>query len=505
MRGWFWTLILLVVAVVLALLLREHGGNVLIVTPPWRVELSVSLAVALLIAGFVGLHWLLRCIGWLGNGPGRFRAWRGRRAQRRDIELLENGWIHVLEGRYAQAEKDLSNLLTRTRSPDRKVLAGLSAARALHLLGEYPRRDQILEQAQQGAGQDTRLRQAVDTVTAEMYLDQNRAADALTLLEPLQDASSRHFHSTRLLLRAHRQLGHADQVYALTRVLLRRSAIDAAQARTFIRDAMVQRFRQADETALKGLWADLTSEERLDPGIALAAAQAHDRFGHPVESARVLEAALGRALDDALLRTYAQCEAEQAPHRLARAELWLKSNPEHPALLAALGRLCLGAQLWGQAQHYLQRSLALHSDPHVHALLGALQDALGRPAQALEHWRKASHETDITVLAIQRLLPAADTRGDPQIDPRPGAPFAPASSAPVAPEAASAATYLDDFDADAPSPSGPPPRPDAAPGGQSTLPDDASAHGDDYFDTAPIPGVDMSQTSDGSSRGRDDR
>uniref|UniRef100_UPI0033424B2E heme biosynthesis HemY N-terminal domain-containing protein n=1 Tax=Castellaniella defragrans TaxID=75697 RepID=UPI0033424B2E len=497
MRNWFWTLILLVVAVALALVLREHGGNVLIIAQPWRIELSLSLAVVLLVAAFIVLHWLLRCIRWLGGGPERFRAWRGRRAQARDVELLESGWINVLEGRYAQAEKDLSNLLSHTRSADRKVLAGLSAARALHLLGEYKRRDQVLLLAREGAGQDSRLRQAVDTVTAEMYLDQNRPAEALALLEPLQDASSRYFHSTRLLLRTHRQLGNDEQVYALTRVLLRRSAIDQAQARAFIRDSVVRRFdRCDDEVALKTLWADLGADERLEPAIALAAARAQVRLGHGIESARILEAALGHALDDSLLRAYAQCEPEQAAHRLARAELWLKANPDHPGLLTALGQLCLGAQLWGQAEHYLERSLALRSDTHTYALLGMLDDALGRSDLALAHWRKASLEADVVVPSAGRLLPAADTRGDPKIadaqDPL-------AASVPESriPEAASAA-YVDDLEQ-----AGPP----RSAIGAAVAPTEAgstagtAAQGDDYFDTAPIiPGVDISQTSDGGSR-----
>lgn len=498
MRSWFWTLILLVAAVALALVLRDHGGNVLIIAQPWRIELSLSLAVVLLLVGFVALHWLLRCAGWLGAGPERFRAWRGRRAQTRDVELLEKGWINVLEGRYAQAEKDLSNLLSRTRSADRKVLAGLSAARALHLLGEYKRRDQVLVLAQEGAGQDTRLRQAVDVVTAEMYLDQHRAAEALSLLEPLQDASSRYFHSTRLLLRAHRQLGNDQQIYALTRVLLRRSAIDPAQARHFIRDAVVRRFAQCeDEAALKTLWADLTSDERLDPAIALAAAKAQDRFGQAVESARILEAALGRDLDDTLLRTYAQCAPDQAAHRLARAELWLKSNPDHPGLLAALGQLCIGAQLWGQGEHYLERSLALRSDPHVHALLGTLDDALGRHELALEHWRKASVEAGVVVPPVDRLLPAADTQGDPRFDDAQHDPLAANAPEPRMPEAASG-VYVDDGDA---SPA--PLRSTSGGAGPTRAPKDATgavSQGDEYFDSAPIPGVDMSQTSDGGSR-----
>ncbi|CAM5203478.1 HemY protein OS=Castellaniella defragrans OX=75697 GN=HNR28_002318 PE=4 SV=1 [Castellaniella defragrans] len=486
MRSWIWSLIVLAAAVGLALVLHDHSGNVLIIAQPWRIELSLALAVVLALVCFVVLYGLVRCLYWLGSSPNRLRAWRGRRAQRRDTELLESGWINVLEGRYVQAEKDLSTLLAHTRSPDRKVLAGLSAARALHLLGEYARRDQVLHQAQEGAGQDSRLRQAVDTVTAEMFLDQGRAEEALVLLEPWQDASSRFLHGTRLLLRAHRQLGHTDRVYALTRLLLRRSAIDRTQAHQFICEAAAQRLAEVNDVGWKSLWNDLTAEERVDPGVALAGAAAQERLGHPRESARILEVALGNSLDERLLRAYSRCDAPQAADRLAHAEVWLKTQPNHPGLLAALGQLCLAGQLWGQGEHYLNRSLALRDDMHIHALLGNLDDALGRPAQALEHWRQACAAADVDVPNVPRLLPAADTRADPVFVS--GGETAPRPSRTQAPEAASGA-YLDDGSDEPLQPVLPPQAPATA-----TAPD-KHAPEEEYFDTAPIPGVDMSKTS----------
>ncbi|MGA0585307.1 MAG: heme biosynthesis HemY N-terminal domain-containing protein, partial [Castellaniella sp.] len=69
MRSWIWTLILFAAAVALALVLRDHGGNVLIVAQPWRIELSLSLAVVLALAAFLALHWLLRAVNWLGTSP----------------------------------------------------------------------------------------------------------------------------------------------------------------------------------------------------------------------------------------------------------------------------------------------------------------------------------------------------------------------------------------------------------------------------------------------------
>src|SRR5690606_24399799 len=102
MRAWFWTLVVFVAAVGLALVLREHSGNVLIVAQPWRIELSLTLAILLALALFVILYIILRVLAWIGGGPERFRSWRSLRSQKRDHELLESGWINVLEGRYQE-------------------------------------------------------------------------------------------------------------------------------------------------------------------------------------------------------------------------------------------------------------------------------------------------------------------------------------------------------------------------------------------------------------------
>jgi HemY protein len=76
MKTWFWTLVVFIGAVALALVLREHAGNVLIIAQPWRIELSLTLAVLLLIAAFVILYIVLRVLAWIGGGPDRFRSWR---------------------------------------------------------------------------------------------------------------------------------------------------------------------------------------------------------------------------------------------------------------------------------------------------------------------------------------------------------------------------------------------------------------------------------------------
>lgn len=492
MRTWLWMGGLLVLAVALALVLREHSGNVLIIAQPWRVELSLTFAVLLLLAAFVLMHLLLRLVAWLVGGPERFRSWRGLRAGKKEHELLESGWISVLEGRYPEAEQSLSKLLGRTKSPNTRVLAGLALARASHHLGEFARRDEAMRQAREAAGNVARLKEAHAAASAEMLLDQNRPDEALALLQPLHDHNPRHSHAARLLLQAHQQLNHHERVFELARLLMRRNVLDKAEALALIEYASSVRLSQADDANFKALWSELKSEERTLPEVALAAAAFYEGKGNFDAAAKVLESALNVQLDARLLNAYSQCPQEQVARRLAKGEVWLKANPQNSDLLAALGNLCLTGQLWGPGERYLLRSMKIRSDVRIHALLGNLYDRLGREADAMKHWRLASGVAGVLpVLKMNKLLPAADTREDPTLIDVESMPMAaPIEAEPFSPVAASAADYVDDS------------RLSEVKRADRVAPDASSVAAisendiNDYFDSAPIPGVDLSQTSD---------
>jgi len=417
MRTWFWTLLLLVVAVALAVVLRTHTGNVIFLVAPWRIELSLTLFVLVILGFFIALYVGLQLLSWLLAIPDRMRLWRGQRAQARDHVLLEKGWTELLEGRFSHAEKNLTKLFSQTRVGSRRVLAALSAARATHGLGEFSRRDELLELARSHASDSPGLQEAIATVAADQFLDEGKPREALEVLTPLQDGGARHLHTMRLLLRAEVALGHHERVFTLARGLLRRNALSKSEAITLIDHSGAERLRAAAASgtdAWRAVWKDLKSDERVLPEIALAGATAFEEAGEPDEAARIFEAAIAQNFKSSLIDAYARCDAAQVPRRLAKAEAWVHKHPDNVDLLSALGMLCLHGQLWGQAERYLKRSLQIRNDARTHALLGSLYDRLDRPHEAVHHWRLATAATmALPVLAGDSALPPADTEADP--------------------------------------------------------------------------------------------
>ena len=285
----------------------------------------------------------------------------------------------------------------------------------------------------------------------------------------------------RLLLRAYRQLGRHDQVYALATVLQRRGALSASDARPMIEVAAAARLRAlTPDGDWREVWKSLKSDERAMPEVALAGAAAFDAAGLPDDAARVLENAITASFDPRLLSAYARCDAAQVARRLEKAEGWLAQRPEDPDLLTTLGNLCLSGQIWGQADLYLQRSLSKRSDARVHALLGSLYDRMGRGQDAARQWRLATTiGTAVQVLAEDTALPPAAVHADPGVRHAEGLAYMPETGLPVTA-------------ANSPSANGPAHVPDEDPMSHLDRPAYTltPAHDfEEFFDSAPVSGL----------------
>jgi HemY protein len=110
-----------------------------------------------------------------------------------------------------------------------------------------------------------------------------------------------------------------------------------------------------------------------------------------------LEEALAAEWDATLAGLYGTLPSLEPAARLAEARLriergerWLLEREQDAALLAALGRLCVEAELWGKAQSYLEASLAFGESRETHLALARLHERFSRTAEAQRHYRRAA-------------------------------------------------------------------------------------------------------------------
>ena len=387
MRGLFWVLSLFALAVGLSMAARFNDGYVLLVLPPWRMEVSLNLAVAVLAGGFLLLHLILRGVALTLALPGRVREFRARRQQAKAAAIFQDAVRLLFEGRFGHALKKAAEAHAAGEAPG---LAALIAARAAQRMRESGKQQQWLERA---TADDARTAAARLMLEAEMCLDARRFEDAVAVLVRLQQLAGRHIAALRLELRAQQGCGNWDEVLRIVRQLEKRDAIAAEVARELKLKAHQQNIirRSADVAQLR-IGLDRVPAAEFGPRLTHAAAEALIALGAHEDARRLIERQLEQTWDAALVDLYGRGEGPvgEMAARIARGEAWLKQYPHEAALLVALGRLCMRLQLWGKAQSYLEASLSLADSREVHLELARLADALGRDADANRHYRIAA-------------------------------------------------------------------------------------------------------------------
>ncbi|MDO8890690.1 MAG: heme biosynthesis HemY N-terminal domain-containing protein [Sulfurimicrobium sp.] len=144
MKALFWTLAILLLAVALTIAATHNTGYVLLVYPPYRIELSLNLLLTLLAAAFFIAYGLLRIARRVLRLPAHVRAFKEQRQQDKARSAMTEGMQNFAAGNYAAAEKHAAHALELGETPE---LNALIAARAAHELKAFDRRDAYLAQA----------------------------------------------------------------------------------------------------------------------------------------------------------------------------------------------------------------------------------------------------------------------------------------------------------------------------------------------------------------------
>jgi HemY protein len=393
----FWLLALFFFAVAVTLGARYNSGYVLIVSPPYRIELSLNLLVAVLLALLFVAYFAVRLVVLTSRLPTEVSDFRIRQRREKAHAAMMDGLRAFFEGRYAKAERACAAALEMEQPPEMAAINATIAARSAHELRRYSHRDEFLDKAELSAPDEVTLRLMTH---AELLLDEHRPDEALKLLDTLRTTGTRqHTAALRLELKARQLSRDWVAVLDLLRQLERRNGLDMNLVRQWRRYAHLEGFksRTQDPQALKEYWQNISPLDKKDSKLAAAAAHAYATLGDCETAHQIIEQSLDDHWDSELAELYGECVENDAIRQIERAEAWLKSHPNDASLLLALGKLCTHCELWGKAQNYLEASLSVEPSYTAHLALARLYENIGRPEPAKDHYDKGLE------LALRRL------------------------------------------------------------------------------------------------------
>ncbi|MBU3648416.1 MAG: heme biosynthesis protein HemY, partial [Limnohabitans sp.] len=295
MKAALWLVALFGVAVASALLAGGNQSTVTVFWAPHRIDVSLNLALVVLLALFVMLHLAWRALSALFELPHQARRWRLQQKERAMHAALLDALVQLWSGRYVRAVKSaekalaLDALLVSVRTPDDpaprhahqlRAVSHMVAAESAHALRDRDARVAHL-QAVLALNRDSADDAMVEETTESAYLAAARwamsdrdAPEALRWLDGLRHGPARRMLALRLRLKAARLNRQHLSALETARLLGKHGAFSADAAQSVLRELAVASLNDAhDATQLQRAWDKLEASERNQPEVVLHAAQ----------------------------------------------------------------------------------------------------------------------------------------------------------------------------------------------------------------------------------------
>lgn len=380
---WFLTLFAGAVAVVI---FAKNPGYVLLVYPPYRIELSLSFFVLGLIVLLTLTYFSMRIITAVLRLPTFVRTYRDQHSQNKGKMAMSEALNAFFEGRYAAAE------VAAVRAMEAGESSGINpiiAARSAHELREFDKRDSYLATVSGKSVGETTMRLIART---EFLLDQKQPQLALNSLKELNNTGKhKHIGALQLELKAQQQVHNWDGILSVLIQLEKRSAINQEVALHLRLQAWLEKLRtQADSLeSLQALWKATPGEFKIRSKIAAMAAAGFMKFQQCDVAQQILTDSLSHQWDSELVMLFGDCQNVKGVGQIEQAEKWLKVHSDDAGLLLALGKLCLSRGLWGKAQNYLDASNSLAPSSAAYTELAKLAEKLNKEADASRFYKLA--------------------------------------------------------------------------------------------------------------------
>ena len=382
-------LLILIIAVLGTILfVKEDPGFLLVKYRDYSIETSLAFGIIAVAVISLLVYFLFKIVVAVLRLPLSVKRQSQSRRFTKSRKLLNQGLIDLIEGRFAQAEKNLIKLVDYSENP---LLHYLPAAKAAQQQGHYDVRDNYLEAALK-ARPEAEI--AIGVTLAELQLSHHQNEQALTTLNHLRNIAPRHDHLMRLIAKVYSELEDWPSLTELLPDIRRKHLFKDEEFKVMEAlcykgelDLSANTDKQSD---LDLAWNKLPNVAQADADILIHCVRLYNKENWQfVDAERLIVKSLDLQWHDALIEVYGELNAVDGVNQLKQAERWLTHNGDNEHLLLALGQICIRAKLWGKAQGYLEASIGCKVTPAAcFALAELFREHLQQKDKSADYYRR---------------------------------------------------------------------------------------------------------------------
>lgn len=373
-----------ILGVIMGTLMMRDPGYVLISYDGMSLQTSIWIFLFLLILLSISFYYLFRAASIFLSTSEKYSQWRAQTRKNKSSGLTMQGLLLLQEGKYEQAE---SHLVRGARESDYLAVNFIAAARAANALGESEKREKLLRQAAEAAGEDSKV---IMMAKAQMAFDRG---DYQVCAESLKNLKAGEHNRTtlNLLQKSYESLGDwtslSGMLRDITRVMKDNELLIGLQKQIFIGKMAGL---DIDLDAGKSEFKKLLKTVKADSQVAGMYIDFLVGKGDDQEAEKVIRGYLKTDWNTELVKIYGQLGPQTLKTRLKTAGSWLKEHEHDRELLNCLGKMEYQAGNMSGAREYFDESLKSGTNRTASEHLGLIYAKEGNLAESNRYLKEAT-------------------------------------------------------------------------------------------------------------------
>ena len=333
--------------------LIEEPGFIFIQWGDWQVELSITLAVIVLVLVGLALYFSYSIISEIARIPRNLRTRLKVRKMQKERQASVKGYMHLVQGNWDKAEKQLT--LTASKSQE-SAMDYLAAAYSAQQRGDTKKRDELLNQAN---ADDSVTKSVINLVKCKLLLDEGRVEEAIVSLERLRRITPNSRAIFKFLTEAYQRQNNWKGVFDLLPDLRKYTVYPKEELENLSFETYRNALRHSDSAGqLLQTWRKISKVSSTDHELAVIYVRKLLVFDRHQEAEKVIRQTLSVKWNSELAYLYGELNGNLDRKKLYdRASGWLTDQPTDPNLLLTLGRLAIQSSLWTSAGEHLSSSI----------------------------------------------------------------------------------------------------------------------------------------------------